>query len=104
MRNIALGLALIGLILCTGCAMVATPVAGFLYMDVKGPITATENTAGDKVGEATATTILGWVATGDASIDTAASNGGISEIKTVDHHSWQILGIYGKFTTRVTGK
>ena len=56
-----------------------------------------------KVGKATATSVLGLVATGDSSIKTAAANGGITKIKYVDYEVENILGIYGKYTTVVYG-
>ena len=103
MRNIALVLALVAMLLCAGCASVASPVAGGIFLDVKGPIDATANTAGSRQGEAMATSILGLIGQGDASIEAAAANGGITKISSVDHHSWSILGIYSKFTTIVHG-
>ncbi len=86
-----------------GCATVASPVYGGIYTDVKAPLTTTANTKGSKVGTATATSILGLVATGDASIETAAKNGGITSIKNVDYHSTSVLGIYSSFTVEVHG-
>jgi hypothetical protein len=60
-------------------------------------------TANQKTGEACVTNILGVVATGDASINTAAKNGGIEKVATVD-----TVGKSGFFTseycTKVTGK
>ncbi|MDD3987612.1 MAG: TRL domain-containing protein, partial [Candidatus Omnitrophica bacterium] len=52
---------------------------------------------------AKSTSILGLVATGDSSIKTAASNGGIKTIKYVDYDAKNILGIYGEYTTTVYG-
>ena len=103
MRQILVGLSLVALLLCVGCAIAAAPVNGFIFSDVKGPIAATENGGGSKVGEAMAQSILGAVATGDASIDSAAKAGGITKIRSVDHHSWSILGVWAKFTTIVRG-
>lgn len=57
-----------------------------------------------KTGAATATSILGIVATGDASIEAAAKNGGITRIHHVDHHSRNIFGFYSEFTTIVYGE
>ncbi len=56
------------------------------------------------MGEACATSILGVVATGDASIDTAKKNGGVAQVTAVDHHTKSILGVYAKFCTIVYGK
>lgn len=88
----------------SGCAVASAPVSGVLYTDVNYPITATSNEQGSKSGEASATSILGIIATGDASVAEAAKNGGISKVKTVDVKSTSILGIYAKYTVVVTGE
>lgn len=87
-----------------GCAMAASPVNGAWYTDVKGPVGVTDAYGGTAMGEACATSILGVVATGDASIDTAKKNGGVAQVTVVDHHSNSILGFYAKFCTVVYGK
>ncbi len=91
--------------LFTGCAAYAvTPVFGALYTDVKAPLTATSNSEYSKVGTGEATSILGLIATGDASIQTAARNAGITKIHHVDFESKSVLGIYAKFTVYVYGE
>lgn len=87
-----------------GCAYALAPVTGFVYSDVKGPMSATSNSGFSKVGTAEATSILGWVATGDASIQTAMRNGGITKIHHVDYYSRSILGVYAVFTVTVYGE
>jgi O-antigen ligase len=59
--------------------------------------------AAPKEGKACATTILGWVATGDASIQAAKTAGGISTVAVVDHSAKNILGIFGEWCTIVRG-
>ncbi|RLC29167.1 MAG: TRL-like protein family [Deltaproteobacteria bacterium] len=77
---------------------------GFVYTGVKGPIaTGPTSVKYTKVGKAEAKSILGLVATGDASIETAARNGGIRNIKFVDWQVENILGIIGHYTTIVYG-
>jgi hypothetical protein len=89
----------------TGCgAYVASPLTGFLYTDVKAPITATSNEGATKVGTAAATSILGIVATGDASINAAAKSAGITKIHHVDYQGTSVLGIFAKFTVFVYGE
>ena len=88
----------------SGCAAVATPLQGVLYSDVNYPITATSSEVGSKTGEATATSILGIFATGDASVAAAAKAGGITKIKTVDVKASNILTFYAKYTVVVTGE
>jgi hypothetical protein len=74
-----------------------------LFNASKGSVGSAGPTAYAKVGKATSTSILGLVATGDASIETAAKNGGIKTIKFVDYEVHNILGIYGQYTTIVYG-
>ena len=89
--------------LTTGCVMSVNPLVGILYSDdVTGGLTATPNAQGAKVGEATVKMICG-VSYGDGSIQTAAANGGISKIKTVDLKVKNVLGVYMETTTIVTG-
>ncbi|MCK4487713.1 MAG: TRL-like family protein [Desulfobacterales bacterium] len=95
---------LIAAFVLTGCAMVMTPATGFLYSDVDGPHHATSNTGYSKVGTSEAVSILGWVATGDASIEAAMKDGGITKIHHVDYHCDSILGIYAKLTVFVYGE
>lgn len=61
---------------------------GLFYTDATYPVTATgvktENLSAMKKGTASTTNILFLVEVGDASIDTAAKNGGISKISHID--------------------
>ena len=84
-----------------GCLGVVTPAAGVLYTDVKGPLHPGER-VGSKEGRACARSILGLIATGDASIKSAAEAGGISRIDSVDTHSEWML-VMGSFCTIVRG-
>ena len=90
----------------SGCiAYVTAPVSGALYTDVKAPVTATaSDTAALKSGSATVTSVLGLVATGDASIEGAAKNGGITKIHHVDYTTKSILGLYAVYTVTVYGE
>lgn len=87
-----------------GCASAMSPVTGAWYTDVKGPIGVTDAYGGTAMGEACASSILGLIATGDASVDAAKKNGGVAQVTVVDHHSNSILGFYAKFCTVVYGK
>jgi hypothetical protein len=88
----------------TGCATVRAPLFGGIYTDVQSGVTATSNQAGTKTGEACSTSILGIVATGDSSIETARRAGGITMITAVDDHSNSVLGVYAKYCTIVHGR
>lgn len=69
------------------------------------PGTATSNPVGSKVGTAKATVVLGFSFDEDASIQTAAKNGGITRISTVDIKVTNVLGyLFLTYETIVTGE
>lgn len=69
------------------------------------PVNATGNPVGNKVGEAKATGYLGILFfDADASIRTAAKNGGITKISTVDIKQTNVLNLIVSYTTIVTGE
>jgi hypothetical protein len=69
------------------------------------PVNATSNPLGSKVGTAKATGYLGILFFDqDASIRTAAKNGGITRISTVDIKSTSVLNIVVTYETIVTGE
>lgn len=96
------------LIMLTGCAAgvsLNAPVIGGLYAEYKAPLSAGGSDALPyRVGTAECRSILGWVATGDCSIATAAKNGGISRIHHVDYEFKQILQIVGTYKVIVYGE
>lgn len=100
LKKIALTAGLIALL--TGCANGLSPVGVGLITDVKGPITAT-TASGNKSGSACATTIIGLINKGDASIAAAKANGNISTVATADYHSKGFYPFYGKTCVNVTG-
>jgi TRL-like protein family len=96
----------IGLILffLSGCAASAmAPVNGWVYSDVVGPLGATPVPKATRMGMSCAASYLGWVALGDAGIEAAKRSGGISEVASVDHQTWSVLGLYARFCTLVRG-
>jgi len=48
--------------------------------------------------------ILGLVATGDASTEAAAREGGISTIHSADYSYFNVLGVYQRYETIVHGE
>jgi hypothetical protein len=69
------------------------------------PVNATSNPVGSKVGTAKATGYLGILFFDqDASIATAAKNGGISKISTVDIKHTSLLNLIVTYETIVTGE
>ncbi|MCC8088306.1 MAG: TRL-like family protein [Rikenellaceae bacterium] len=90
-------------VLCS-CGVTKSPVLGLAYTDVTSGKEVTSNELATRVGKSTATGILGLVATGDASYQTAAKNAGITKITHVDEYNYTILGIYTKYETIVYGE
>jgi TRL (tRNA-associated locus)-like protein len=103
LRNVALVGLLVMVLGLNGCMVVASPAIGVLYTEVKYGDTATTS-SGNKEGKACAQSILGLVATGDASIAAAKQAGGISEVSMVDHTAKNIVGILGEWCTVVKGR
>lgn len=87
-----------------GCMPVASPVIGGIYTKASYGAMATSHSEAPKVGKACAQSILGLVATGDASIEAAKKAGGITDVAYVDHTASNILGIVGEWCTIVRGK
>jgi len=99
-----IALASVAACMLSGCAIVKSPLTGFIYTDMKSPLMATSNSNSSKVGMASAQSILGIVATGDASIETAAKSAGITKIHHIDEHSYSVIGIIAKYEVIVYGE
>jgi hypothetical protein len=90
-----------------GCAMAAggdTSVSGTIYSGYKTGGAIGSGAAAAKTGESCASSILGIIATGDASVAAAKSAGGIQQVSHVDHDVFSVLGIYAKSCTVVSGQ
>ena len=105
MKNLKL-MALIGLIAFVPTLMgCATPFpVGTLYTELKLPIAAESDVKAVKSGTAECMSVLGLVATGDVSINTAMRNGNITKISHVDWEAKNILGIIGNYKLTVYGE
>ena len=91
------------LLFVMGCAT-SFPV-GSLYTQLKLPVDVTGNTGtATKVGKATCISVLSLVAIGDASIEAAKQEGGITKVYHVDWDVENILGVYGKYKVTVYGE
>ena len=73
-----------------GC--VKSPLVGGIYTDVKDGLAVTGNAGSSKVGTAEAKRYVGVVALGDASIQAAAREAGITRIHHVDYFFFNDLG------------
>lgn len=101
-RNFAALMVLV-LIGFTGCASIYP--TGSLYTDVKIPMEmGSDSAACPKTGVAKANSYLSLFAVGDASIQAAAQNGGITKINTIDWDVENLLGIFGTYKTTVCGE
>ena len=101
--RVAAGLALVAML--TGCAHTWgswQPVPGFVYSDVK-VARAGNGDRGTKHGTGKLTSIIGWVATGDASIETICEAADIKEVTHIDVSTKSILGFWAEFTLHVYG-
>ena len=58
----------------------------------------------EKRGEACSTNILGIVASGDSSVETAKRNGGVKKVAFADTTYLSVLGLYQKGCTVVKGQ
>lgn len=107
MKNSVLRMALFALAASLGgCAVAAggsSSLTGFVYSDYKSG-GAIGNGPGSKTGQACASSILGVVATGDASVSAAMRAGSIATVSHVDHTVSGILGIYASTCTVVYGE
>ena len=103
-KLICLALLVVSAGLLSGCAAIARgPIFAPIAVDLMGPQLVSSDAQNLKRGEAMAKGIL-IVAMGDASIETAAKNGGIKKIHHVDSKTTNILGIYCEYTTIVYGE
>jgi hypothetical protein len=94
------------LVTASGCAIASggnSFASGFVYSSYKSP-GQVGTAAASKTGEACLSSILGVVATGDASIESAKKAGGITQIAHVDHEQFGVLGVYATSCTIVYGQ
>lgn len=96
----------ISLFLLTSCGSTRSGVTGGLISSWNDTISGITDNSVEVVkrGESCATNILGIVATGDSSIETAKRNGGIRKVAYADTSYLSIFGIYQKGCTIVKGE
>lgn len=85
-----------------GCVQSPTGPA-LIYMNVQGPLGPAGGESATKKGKSCARVFLALFAWGDASIESAKRKGGIREVTTVDHESFNLIG-FGSFCTVVYGE
>lgn len=94
-------LAAVAALVCASCAK--SPVMGGIYTDIKDGMAVTGNAGSTKVGTAEVKGYVGLVAMGDASIQTAAREAGITRIHHVDYQTKSYVGVYTIYTVIVYG-
>ena len=94
----------------TGCgAFIAMGGGGTLYQDTKTPMNQVSywgpsTSLAAKKGEASFTSILGLICTGDASLKEAMETGGITKVHHIDQEVTSILGIISTYKIIVYGE
>ncbi len=68
------------------------------------PVSSSGPVSGPKTGSASAQVIFGLYFNGDCSIEKAAQAAGITKVATVKQKQLNVLFIYQKYTTTVTGE
>ena len=86
----------------TSCGAVG--MVGAVYTNHTTPAAVTSNALGTKVGQAEALSVLGIAAVGDAGIQKAAKQAGITKISHVDKKVFSVLGLFTKVTYTVYGE
>lgn len=78
---------------------------GAIYTSGTTGLSANNDVKSLKTGRSCMTSFVGIVATGNASIADAKTDGGITKVATVDYEVTNVfLGIYGKYCTVITGE
>jgi len=95
-------LVLVGAFALTSCASYGPQ--GLLYSGGTTGISTNNNVQPTKTGKACMLSILALVASGDASIEKAKAEGGITKVASVDYNAFNVLGVYGKYCTIVKGE
>lgn len=94
-------------LLCAGCySAPVMPPSGLIYSNVEAPVSPAVmgRPVGEKRGASSAVSYFGLVAVGDASVEAAAREGGITQPRHIDYEFVNVLLIYQKFTTVVYGE
>jgi len=91
-----------GTALLSGCA--STYPQGALLQELKVPMAVTTNIGkSSKKGVSECKSYLSMIAIGDASIDAAKKQGGITEVHHVDWEVKNVLGLIGEYKCIVYG-
>lgn len=105
MKKLVMSAAAVVALTLASCSTITTGSGiGMLYTGVTEGQIATSNEVGTKVGESSTIGVLGLVSVGDASIQKAAKQAGISKISHVDVKKTSVLGLFASYKTIVYGE
>lgn len=103
MKKIGIAGAVLAMGMLAGCA--SPYPQGIIYTELKLPVDVTGNGGrAPKIGISECTSVLGMVALGDCSLETAMRQGGITKVHHVDWDSKNILGFFGQYKVIVHGE
>lgn len=77
---------------------------GILFTSTVDPVFYDNNVKQNKTGSACSVRVLALASTGDASINAAKNSAGIKKVASADTEYLNILGLFGKACTKVTGE
>ena len=102
MKKICIAMLVAASAFLTGCS--TSPVSGAVNVAKWDGAISNPGISNKKTSKACAQSVLGLVAYGDASIETAKATGGITKVATVDHETFNVFYFYGQYCTVVTGE
>lgn len=112
-KAVTVFVAVASLVSLTGCASVfpgGPSLQGMLWTGVTDPaqnlaVAVDSSASANKRGTASAVSVLMLIAVGDASLDAALQDGGITKVHHVDHRVNMVLGgLWAQATTIVYGE
>lgn len=80
----------------------ATPV-GVIYNQTTTGLSTNNGIKPTKEGSTCSYSILSLIAFGDATVNRAKTDAGITKVASVDNSAFNILGVYGRYCTIVKG-
>jgi hypothetical protein len=91
---------------CAGIYAPVVPPVGMTYNETAFPVDIEfgPNDIGPTKGMSKSESILGLVAWGDASVQSAAQKAGIKQIDHIDSQFFNVFGVYTKYEIIVWGK
>ena len=85
------------------CASPGMGPEGFIFTNSKIGFYGNQISNSNKKGESCSHSVLGLIAFGDSSINSAATNGGINKVNSLNFSTFSILGIHASLCAEVNG-